>query len=104
MTGPGSNSVVDNPSKHRFELELQGERAIATYTLKGDTITFVHTVVPEALRGHGVAAELVRAGLASARERGLHVVPLCPVFAAYMRSHPETHDLLTGTARSMLGL
>ncbi|MFC5520819.1 GNAT family N-acetyltransferase [Polaromonas jejuensis] len=99
-----SSSVHDNPSKHRFEYALQGERAVAIYTLAGNVITFVHTLVPEALQGQGVAKQLVLAGLASARERGLRVIPQCPVFAAYMRAHPETHDLLADEGRTLLGL
>lgn len=104
MTTPALPVVQDNPSKHRFEFASQGERAVAIYTLVGDVITFVHTLVPEALQGQGVARQLVLAGLASARERGLRVIPQCPVFAAYMRTHPETHDLLADEGRTLLGL
>jgi predicted GNAT family acetyltransferase len=96
--------VHDNPAKHRFELESQGERAVAIYSLDGNVITFIHTLVPEALQGQGIAKQLVLAGLASARERGLRVVPQCPVFNAYMRAHPETHDLLADEGRKLLGL
>ncbi len=99
-----SSTVHDNPSKHRFEYESQGERAVAIYSLEGDVITFIHTLVPEALQGQGIAKQLVLAGLASARERGLRVIAQCPVFAAYMRSHPETHDLLAEEGRRLLGL
>lgn len=99
-----SISIRDNPSKHRFEAEAQGEVAVAVYALTDKVITFLHTIVPEALRGQGVATQLVLAGLASARERGLQVIPQCPVFAAYMRSHPDTHDLLADQGRALLGL
>ena len=99
-----SSTVHDNPAKHRFEYESQGERAVAIYSLEGDVITFIHTLVPEALQGQGIAKQLVLAGLASARERGLRVIAQCPVFAAYMRSHLETHDLLAEEGRSLLGL
>ncbi|QRY29802.1 N-acetyltransferase [Variovorax sp. PDNC026] len=99
-----SSTVHANPAKHRFEYESQGERAVAIYSLEGDVITFIHTLVPEALQGQGIAKQLVLAGLASARERGLRVIAQCPVFAAYMRSHPETHDLLAEEGRSLLGL
>ncbi len=99
-----SDAVQDNPAKHRFEYVSQGQRAVAIYSLEGDVITFVHTLVPEALQGKGIARQLVLAGLASARERGLHVIPQCPVFAAYMREHPETHDLLADEGRALLGL
>ena len=97
-------SVNDNPSEQRFEYMSEGELAVATYSLAGKVITFVHTRVPEALRGKGVATQLVLAGLASARERGLRVIPQCPVFAAYMRAHPETHALLAEEGRVLLGL
>ncbi|WP_198082710.1 GNAT family N-acetyltransferase [Variovorax sp. E3] len=101
---PSPASVQDNPAKHRFEYASQGERAVAIYSLDGDVITFIHTLVPEALQGQGIARQLVLAGLASARERGLRVIPQCPVFAAYMRSHPDTHDLLADEGRKLLGL
>lgn len=99
-----SPSVQDNSTKHRFEYASQGERAVAIYSLEGEVITFIHTLVPESLQGQGIAKQLVLAGLASARERGLHVIPQCPVFAAYMRAHPETHDLLADEGRKLLGL
>lgn len=104
MSTSSPPAVHDNPAKHRFEYASDGERAVAMYELNGGVITFTHTLVPEALQGHGVARELVLAGLASARERGLRVVPQCPVFAAYMRKHPETHDLLADEGRALLGL
>ncbi|MDN8618889.1 GNAT family N-acetyltransferase [Variovorax ginsengisoli] len=99
-----SISVRDNPSRHRFEAESLGEVAVAVYALTDKAITFLHTIVPDALRGQGIATQLVLAGLASARERGLRVIPQCPVFAAYMRSHPETHDLLADEGRALLGV
>ncbi|CAA2109179.1 GNAT family N-acetyltransferase [Variovorax paradoxus] len=101
---PAPVEVRDNPAKHRFEYAEQGERAVAIYSLDGNVITFIHTLVPEALQGRGIAKQLVLAGLASARERGLRVVPQCPVFNAYMRAHPETHDLLAEEGRKLLGL
>ncbi|HEX5805025.1 MAG TPA: GNAT family N-acetyltransferase [Macromonas sp.] len=104
MNTPPNPLVQDNPAHSRFEYVSQGHRAEAVYILAGQTITFVHTGVPEALEGQGIARKLVLASLASARERGLRVVPQCPVFAAYMRTHPETHDLLADEGRALLGL
>jgi predicted GNAT family acetyltransferase len=104
MTTTPPSPVHDNPARHRFEMSLEGRHAVAIYALAGDVITFVHTLVPEALQGRGIARQLVQAGLASARERGLRVIPECPVFAAYMRTHPETHDLLAEEGRHQLGL
>lgn len=104
MTDTSSVSIRDNPSKHRFEAESEGKLAFAIYELADNVITFIHTIVPESLRGRGIATQLVLAGLASARERGLRVIPKCPVFAAYMRAHAETHDLLADEGRTLLGI
>ena len=94
MTDATPASVRDNIAAHRFEKMIDHHAAVATYSIAGNVITFEHTVVPEALRGRGIARELVEAALASVRERGLKVVPQCEVFVAYMRKHAETHDLL----------
>ncbi len=91
--------IHDNTAAHRFEKVVDGHAAIATYAIDGNVITFIHTVVPEALRGQGIASELVKFALASVRERGLKVVPQCEVFDAYMRKHAETHDLLADPTR-----
>jgi len=99
MTDDTRPAIRDNVAASRFEKIVERHAAVATYSLSGDTITFIHTVVPEALRGRGIARELVEFALASMRERGLKVVPQCEVFAAYMRKHPETHDLLADPAQ-----
>jgi len=93
-----TTDIHDNVAAHRFEKVVDGHAAIATYRLDGDVITFEHTVVPEALRGQGIARELVEFALASVRQRGLKVVPQCEVFFAYMRKHAQTHDLLADPA------
>jgi len=98
MTDDARPAIHDNVAAHRFEMIVDRHAAVATYAIDGNTITFIHTVVPEALRGRGIARELVEFALASARERGLKVMPRCEVFEAYMRKHPETHDLLADPA------
>ena len=98
MTADASTDIHDNVAAHRFEKLVDHHAAVATYAIDGGVITFIHTVVPEALRGRGIARELVEFALASVRARGLKVIPQCVVFEAYMRKHPETHDLLADPA------
>jgi uncharacterized protein len=86
--------VRDNPDEGQFEARVDGIVAVAAYTLEEDRIAFTHTAVPSALEGRGVGSALVAAALASARDRGLKVVPLCSFVAAYMKRHPDTADLL----------
>ena len=94
MTADTHPAIRDNVAAHRFEMIVERHAAVVTYSIADNVITFIHTVVPEALRGRGIARELVEFALASARERGLKVVPQCEVFDAYMRKHAQTHDLL----------
>ncbi len=101
-TAQPAAAVRDNPSHGRFELEQDGALAYAAYQLQDSSITFTHTFVPTSLRGRGLATQLVLAGLASSRARGLQVIPRCPVFRAYMKGHAETHDLLGPEGRALI--
>ncbi|HEY9216268.1 MAG TPA: GNAT family N-acetyltransferase [Ancylobacter sp.] len=104
MSINGEPVVRDNRAADRFEIEIDGHVAIAQYVLAPDHIIFTHTEVPPELGGRGIATRLVEAGLASARERGLSVVPRCSVFGRYMMKHPETHALMPPEIRTTLGL
>lgn len=98
-------AVRENPDQHRFEIDIgDGSFAVAEYTLPKGMIMFTHTEVPPDHEGEGIGTALIRAGLNSARERGLKVIPICPFFAAYIKEHEEEHDLLDATWRGQLGL
>ena len=97
-------TVRDNPERRRFEIVLGDAVAVAEYTLPKGMIMFSHTEVPPQHEGKGIATALIRAALAAARERGLKVVPLCPVFARYIKDHAEVQDLLDPAWRRPLGL
>ncbi len=96
--------VRDNPAEQRYELAIDGDTAVAAYEIDGGTITFTHTFVPESLRGRGIATRLIAAALDGARGKGMKVVPQCPTVVAYVKSHPETQDLLTSDARAAIGV
>jgi hypothetical protein len=87
-------TVTDHPEAHRLEAQIGSQVAYAAYEITPDTIFFTHTKVPEALRHHGIATQLVEAGVNLARSRGLKIVPKCPFFTAYFAAHPELSDLL----------
>ena len=46
-----------------------------------------------ALAGRGVASQLIRNALLSARTQGLKVRPACSFVVSYMKRHPEFGDL-----------
>jgi predicted GNAT family acetyltransferase len=88
------NEIVNNRAASRFETTVDGLLCVADYRRHGGVLVMPHTLVPGALRSHGIAALLVQAALDWARAEGLKVEPVCSYVAAYMRRHPDTHALL----------
>jgi predicted GNAT family acetyltransferase len=78
----------------RFELEQAGQVAWLEYNLAGGVLQLIHSEVPPALRGKGIAGELAHSALELARERGLKVDVICPSVAEYVSKHPEYSDLV----------
>lgn len=100
-----SLAIRDNPDRHRFEVDLgDGNLAVAEYLLRPGKVLFTHTEVPKEHGGKGIGTALIRFALDAARERGLEVVPICPFFADYMRSHPDVQDLLDAESRARLSV
>lgn len=50
---------------------------------------FFHTEVDPEFSGRGLATQLIRTALGDAIEENIVVVPVCPLFAAYLRKHSE---------------
>jgi uncharacterized protein len=65
MTG-----VRDNKAQNRFELGVEGGVAFANYRVTPSTVIITHTETPRALRGRGIASELVRGALELIRAMG----------------------------------
>jgi len=86
--------VRHEPDNHRFLAVVDGQQAVLDYRCLDGVISLVHTGVPAAIGGRGVAAALVRAALDHARREGLKVVPACSYVAAYFKRHPQEADLL----------
>ena len=86
-------SVRDNRALSRFELDVEGGLAFANYRRTPSTVIITHTETPRALRGRGVASELVKGALQLIRADGLKVVAGCGFVVDYLRKHPEFTDL-----------
>ena len=87
-------NVRDNTALSRFELDADGATAFLNYRIDGGTITLQHTETPVALRGRGIASQLVQGVLANVRARGLKVVPRCDFVRAFLAKHPQYRDLV----------
>ena len=88
-------AVTHNEKAHRFELYINGLRALLAYRLTPGCIVLLHTEVPQPLEGQGLAAKLMRFALDFAREKQLRVVPLCPYASSFLRKHTEYQDLVS---------
>ena len=89
-----ANELINNTAIHNFELFVNGERAFIDYKQKDDKVYLIHTEVPAALEGKGVAAAIVEKTFKYMEERHLKLVPLCVYVKHYLTVHPEWNRLL----------
>jgi hypothetical protein len=85
------STISHDQEGKKFTTEVEGHQAELDYTLAGHVMTITHTRVPEAIGGRGIAADLMRAALQAAQERGWSVDPQCSYAAAYMRKHAPSN-------------
>ena len=81
------------PAAHRFEATVDGFVCELDYSLHGSVMTITHTGVPTEVGGRGIAGELVRTALETARGEGWRVVPACSYARVWMDRHPVFSDL-----------
>lgn len=89
-----ASAVRDNTSASRFELAIDGSIAFANYRLAGDRVIITHTETPPALRGRGIASELVKGAMGLIRADGRKVVAGCSFVVDYLERHPEYTDIV----------
>ncbi len=92
--------MTDEPPIHddleagRFEMTIGGETAYLEYSRGPSELVLVHTEVPRALSGRGLASRLARHALDLARAEGLRVSVVCPFALGYVERHPEYQGLI----------
>ena len=86
-------AVRDNKALSRFEMDVDGAVAFANYRLTPQAVIITHTETPRALRGRGIASELVKGALDQIRADGRKVIAGCGFVVDYLYRHPEFADL-----------
>jgi predicted GNAT family acetyltransferase len=86
------STISHDQNALRFTTEIEGHRAELDYTVADGVMTITHTRVPREIGGRGIAAELMRAALNVAAERGWSVNPACSYAAAYMHKQAQASD------------
>ncbi len=85
MSTESRPQIDHDPTGQRFSTSVDGHHAALEYRLAGSVMTITHTEVPSVIGGRGVAAELMRSAVETARAAGWTVVPACSYAAAYLR-------------------
>lgn len=86
-TGKGGKyiaTLADSPATGYLEWEPHASDNVRIAT---------HTIVPDAIGGRGIAAMLVDALIADARQQGFKVVPQCWYVARKFDKNPDWADL-----------
>jgi predicted GNAT family acetyltransferase len=86
--------VTHDREARRFGARVDGVDCELDYSVQGRVMTILHTGVPAAVGGRGVAGAMTQAAIAFARESGFKVRPACSYAALWFRRHPEHADLL----------
>jgi predicted GNAT family acetyltransferase len=82
-------TVVDDLGGERFLYRENGAASVLSYRAGNNQLVLLHTEVPEALRGRGIAGRLVRAAVERAERSGETLVPWCPYARKWLADHPE---------------
>lgn len=79
----------------RYSATLDGEDAgHLDWIGRGEDVRVAtHTLVPNSMRGKGIAGKLVDALIADAKSEGFRIVPQCSYVEAQFRRHPEWASL-----------
>ena len=86
----------DDGNSGRYVADLAGEKASGhlDWEAQGENVRVAtHTIVPPEIGGRGVAAKLVEALVADAREQHFKIDPRCSYVAKKFDENPEWSDL-----------
>lgn len=90
-----SYELIHNEASSQFEFQIDGKAAFVEYFTEDKKIYLTHTEVPESLRGHGIATELIKQTLAYIKRHHWTLIPQCSFVVAYVNDHPEWRSILS---------
>lgn len=82
-----AETFSDNAAQHRFELDVDGQVAFATYRRTPDALAILHVEAPIPLRGTGAASRLMEHVVGAAQAQGVGITPYCGYAASWLRRH-----------------
>ncbi|PPL00929.1 GNAT family N-acetyltransferase [Parapedobacter indicus] len=88
------SEIINNTQNLRFEIHLGTEVAYLEYRFYKKDIAFMHTFVPEAFKGKGIASQLAQYAFAYAKREKKPVMVYCPFVSKYVKAHPAVKEQL----------
>lgn len=86
--------VIHKITVNRFEVDLGQEKAMLIYMIKAGLFIMLHTEVPPAFEGQGIAAKMAKTALDYAKKKKLKVRSYCSFTTRYIERHKEYQELL----------
>jgi uncharacterized protein len=93
MSDGANYQVTHNLADNRFEVDLGKNKAVLIYMIKAGLFVLLHTEVPPAFEGRGIAGKMAQAALEYAKNEGLKVRSYCSYTTRYIERHPEYQEL-----------
>ena len=85
----------ENGARGRYSVSVEGHTGEMTYSRSSPSLIIIdHTMVPDALRGMGIAQALAFHAVEAARKGGWKIIPLCPVMRSQAERHPDWQDVI----------
>jgi len=84
--------IINNEKNQQFEYHHNDEIARLEYRFYKDNIAMMHTVVPDSMKGQGVASALAEQAFAFAKEKKKKVMVYCPFVSKYVKKHPNLRE------------
>ena len=82
-----TSKVHDNKPDRRFELQIDGHVAFLDYERARGEIRLLHSEVPPELQGRGLATQLIRHAIETAKHEKREVVSMCSAVDNYLAKH-----------------
>jgi len=89
-----TRTIKHNTTDHRFEYYENGLLCRLDYRLDPPTMHLLHTGVPAALGGQGIAADLLKAALKTAQSNNWKVKSHCSYIDHFFSKNPSYQFLL----------
>lgn len=85
--------VIHNKQNQQFEVLHYDHKGVLVYRIHEGQLVLMHTKVPEAIGGKGIAKALVLTALKFGEKQGLNFKIYCPYVKRFIEKNPDWRDI-----------